>query len=214
MCPQIELKSGQTILFIGDSITDAGRLEPAWKPYGFGYVHFIAYSLLAGYPRLNLNIVNTGISGDTIRDLAARWENDCLRYKPDVLNVLIGVNDLWRRHQEPDRLAEAVNPDDYETTYRQLLLQAREKTNSQLVLIEPFMFCDEAENQMFEDLRLYTRIVGKLAEELDAVLVGLQSFIDEQIKKVPPKMWSDDFVHPYIWAHCWIAQRWLEVIGL
>lgn len=64
------------------------------------------------------------------------------------------------------------------------------------------------------DLQAYIAIVGKLAEEFDAVLVGLQSFIDEKIKKVPPKMWSDDFMYPNIWTHRRIAQRWLEVIGL
>ena len=65
MPDKIELKSDQTILFIGDSITNAGRLEAAYRPFGYGYVHFVAYRLLAKYPEYNLNIINTGISGDT-----------------------------------------------------------------------------------------------------------------------------------------------------
>jgi lysophospholipase L1-like esterase len=65
MPDKTELKFDQTILFIGDSITDAGRLEAAYRPFGYGYVHFVAYHLLAKYPEHNLNIINTGISGDT-----------------------------------------------------------------------------------------------------------------------------------------------------
>jgi hypothetical protein len=76
------------------------------------------------------------------------------------------------------------------------------------------MFCDDRENQMLKGLRTYIEVVHKLAEEFDAVLVPLQSRIDEQIKQVPPGKWSADSVHPYVWAHAWIAQRWLEAAGL
>lgn len=214
MQPKISLKPEQTILFIGDSITDAGRFEPTYQPYGFGYVHFTAYTLLAKYPDYNLKIINTGISGDTIFDLKLRWEKDCIEHKPDILSVLIGVNDLWRQHAEPERLPEAVYPKEYESIYRHLLSQVKEECNSQLVIMEPFMFCEEKENQMLKDLRLYISIVHKMAEEFDARLVPMQSFIDEQIKKVPQEKWSDDFVHPCPWAHAWISQRWLEGVNL
>jgi len=212
MKPRIDLEQGSTIVFIGDSITGAGRFEPVYQPYGRGFVHFAAYTLLAKYPQLDLNIINSGISGDTIRDLTSRWESDCLRYRPDVVNILIGVNDLWRQHQ--GRLSEAVYIDQFEAIYKRLLSETREKTNSQIVLIEPFMFCNDVKNEMFKDLRSYVAVVDKLAEQFDAVLVPVQKFIDDQIENVRPGLWSDDFVHPKIWAHCWIAQRWFEVIGL
>jgi lysophospholipase L1-like esterase len=210
----IDLRPGRTIVFIGDSITDAGRLDPPYKPFGYGYVHFAANMLLAKYPDFGLNIVNTGIHGNTVRSLKARWKNDCIDHKPDILSVLIGVNDLWRQHAEPERLPEAVYPDEYELTYRQLLSRATEQCICQLVLMEPFMFCSDHENQMLRGLRTYIHIVHKLADEFDAVLVPLQSAIDEKIKSVPPEKWSDDSVHPYLWAHAWIAQRWLEATGL
>ena len=76
------------------------------------------------------------------------------------------------------------------------------------------MFCDDAENQMFRELYNYIRIVHKMVDEFDAVLVPLQGFIDEQIKKVASRKWSDDLVHPFLWAHCWISQRWFEVTSL
>jgi len=214
MQPKIDLKASQTIVFIGDSITDMGRSEPAYRPLGAGFVHFVGNLLLAKYPQLNLNIINTGISANTIRDLKGRWEKDCLEYKPDILSVLIGINDLCRQYGEPGKKPAAVYPDKYESTYRQLLLQVKQKLNSQLVLIEPFMFCDDKENKIFKDLRTYIRIVHSLAEEFDAVLVPLQSRIDEQIKHIPLERWSEDSVHPYIWVHAWIARRWLEATGL
>jgi len=214
MQSKIDLKPNQTIVFIGDSITDAGRSEPAYQPFGFGYVHFVANLLLAKYPRLNLNIVNTGISGNTVQDLKARWETDCIAYKPDILSVLIGVNDLWRQYAEPERWPDAVYPDEYESIYRQLLSTASQRCNCRLVLMEPFMFCNDLEIQMYKDLRAYIKIVHNLAEQFDAVLVPLQSGIDEQIKQVPAEKWASDSVHPYVWAHAWIAQCWFEATNL
>ena len=94
MHTQIELKHNDTIVFIGDSITDAGRREAAYRPLGYGYVHFAANYLQAKYPEYNLISINTGISGNTIRDLNIRWERDCMAYKPNILSVLIGINDV------------------------------------------------------------------------------------------------------------------------
>lgn len=210
----IELKADQTIVFIGDSITDMGRGEPAYRPFGYGYVNFAANHLLAKYPGLNLDIVNTGLSGNSIRDLQSRWDRDCIGHKPDILSVLIGVNDLWRQYAEAEKRPRAVYPEEYELTYRRLLLAAKEQCNCQLVLMEPFMFCSDRENPMFKGLRTYIRTVQELAQEFDGVLVPLQSKIDEQIKQVPPEKWASDMVHPYVWAHAWIAQRWLEATGL
>jgi len=214
MRSKIELKPNQTILFIGDSITDAGRLEPVYQPFGYGYVNFVANHLLAKYPQHNLSIVNTGVGANTIRDLKARWQKDCIKYKPDILSVLIGVNDLWRQHAGPERLPEAVYLDEYELTYRRLLSSVSKQCNCRLVLMEHFMFSNNPRNPMFEGLRTYIQTVHKLAQEFDAVLVPLQSRIDEQIAQVPPEKWSADSVHPYVWAHAWIAQRWLEATGL
>jgi len=212
MPDRIELKPDQTILFIGDSITDAGRLEAAYRPFGYGYVHFVAYRLLAKYPEYNLDIINTGISGDTIRDLDYRWEKDCLSHKPDVLSVLIGINDVFRGYTgRPDA---AVLLDEYQLTYKRLLSLAKEKYNCQLILIEPFMFCDDKANPAYKSLQQYIEAVRALAEEFDAVLVPLQEFIDKKIKQVPPEKFSDDMVHPYVWAHAWIAQQWFEATKL
>ncbi len=205
---KIEIKPNDTILFIGDSITDAGRRESVYKPFGYGYVHFAANKLLANYPDYNINIVNTGISGNTIRDLKSRWQKDCLDYNPDVVSILIGINDVWRFHT--NRLDEAVFLEEYMSIYEQLLSQVKEQKDSQIVLIEPFMFCNDTDNPMFIALQGYIEAVNNLADKFDAALVPLQKSINEIIHRVPPEKWSEDMVHPYIWAHCWITERWLE----
>ena len=211
---KIVLKPNQTIVFIGDSITDTDRQLPEYQPFGYGYVHFAANLLLARYPDFNLNIINTGISGDTVRLLSQRWDRDCIEHKPDVLSVLIGINDLWRQHVEQERLVEAVYPEEFELTYRLLLSRAAEQCKCQIVLAEPFMFCNDPSNPMFEVLSTYIGIVHRLAEEFDAVLVPLQSELDRQLQTVTPLRWSNDSVHPYVWAHAWIAQRWLDATHL
>jgi hypothetical protein len=251
---KIELKPNQMILFIGDSITDAERSLRAYKPFGFGYVHFVANFLLAKYPAYNLNIINRGISGDSVRDLKTRWQRDCLDHKPDILSILIGVNDVWRRFEEGN-LSRAVFIDEYEATYRQLLNEVkclnchsdrsdakrraaeesiktdsstplrcarndvlnrpevRQKCNSQIVICEPFMFCDDFTNPIFAELRRYVEVVRKIVADYDAVLVPFQTAIDEQIKSVPPQKWSLDSVHPELWAHSWLARQWLTATG-
>jgi lysophospholipase L1-like esterase len=210
---KLDLKPNQTILFIGDSITDADRNRQAYKPFGFGYVHFIAYMLLAKYPTYNLNIINRGINGNTITDLKNRWQRDCIDHNPGILSILIGVNDVWRRVEEGD-MSGAADLGEYDSTYRLLVAQAKQKCNSQLVICEPFMFCDDLINPMFQELRHYVEIVRKIAADFNAVLVPLQKLIDEQIDTVASEKWSDDMMHPHIWVHCWIAQQWLLSTGL
>ena len=196
---KIGLKPNQTVLFIGDSITDADRKSRAYKPFGFGYVNFVANFLLGKYPTYNLNILNTGISGDTIRDLKSRWQNDCLDHNPDILSIMIGVNDVWRQFATEDDLPYAVPLDEYETIYRQLLSMVTQRCNSQIVICEPFMFCDDYNDPMFAHLRTFVEAVRRIADDFNACLVPLQKAIDERIKEVPPKNWSADFVHPEIW---------------
>ncbi len=214
MINKIELRKNDTIVFIGDSITDADRIFRAYRPFGFGYVNFVANLLLGKYPTLNLDIINTGISGNTIRDLKSRWQTDCLDHNPDILSIMIGVNDVWRQFATEDELPFAVSLNEFKKTYRELLLAVKRKCNSQIVICEPFMFCDDFNKPMFAHLRKYVEAVDRIADEFDACLVPLQKAIDERIKDVPPQNWSADSVHPEVWAHAWIAQQWLFAASL
>ena len=135
-------------------------------------------------------------------------------HNPDILSILIGVNDVWYQFDTKDELQYAVSLDEYEATYRQLLTLAKQKCNSRLVICEPFMFCDDFNNPMFAHLRTFIEVVRRIADDFNACLVPLQKAIDERIKEVPPQNWSLDMVHPEVWAHAWLAQQWLIATGL
>ena len=121
MADCIELGNNQTILFTGDSITDAGRRNVGTSPLGEGYVSVVAKVLTAKYPQLNLKMINTGISGDTARSLKFRWNKDCLLHRPDILSLMIGINDLWYCHAEPELHIKGVPADEYEDSCRYML---------------------------------------------------------------------------------------------
>ena len=127
---------GQMILFIGDSITDAGR-RGRDAPYGNGYVSLVRNFLLARYPDLHLIVINQGISGNTTRDLRARWERDVLTRRPDWLSLKIGINDVWRSFGSNRR--EAVPLPEYTANLRHLLDATRAHTTARVILLTPYM---------------------------------------------------------------------------
>ncbi|MCU0913078.1 MAG: SGNH/GDSL hydrolase family protein [Planctomycetes bacterium] len=214
MQPELRLESSDTIVFAGDSITAADRHRQAYGPLGFGYVHFAGNLMLARHPELELRMVNAGISGDTIADLKHRWQRDCLDHRPNVLSVLIGINDVWQRAMEPDLASNAADPEEYGLTYEQLLAWAREQCRCRLVLMEPFLFSRDQQDRVRQTLTPYVEAVRRLAEKYEAVLVPLQQAIDRRIVEIPPLRWSQDSVHPCLWAHAWIAEQWLDATGL
>ena len=142
MTPAVCLNDDDTIAFIGDSITDAEKHRRAYHPLGFGYVHFAANFLRARHPNLTISIINAGVGGDTIIDLQNRWQRDCLAHRPNVPSVLVGINDVCRLTTEPAFAENAAAPETFEVTYNQLLSQARQMRDVQLVLMEPSLFCD------------------------------------------------------------------------
>lgn len=214
MLPAIQLRADDTVVFIGDSITSADRHRQAYAPLGYGYVHFVGNLLLAGYPKLNLRLVNTGISGDTVVDLMHRWRNECIAHRPNVLSILVGINDVWQLAMEPGSARTASTPEQYELTYGQLLAQARERCDCRLVLMEPFLFSRDPHHEVYQALIPYVEVVRRLASKYAAALVPLQTRIDRLIREIPPEKWSADTVHPYLWAHAWIARQWFEATGL
>ena len=135
--PALCFDAGEKIVFIGDSITDCGRRTQEYGPHGRGYVSLVRALLHARYPAHSLTIANRGIGGNTIRDLAARWQEDVLDEEPDWLSVKIGINDVGRLIL--GLLADHVTLDEYEATYRRLLQQTPAVTNGKLILMEPYV---------------------------------------------------------------------------
>jgi acyl-CoA thioesterase-1 len=211
MHKRIDFQPEQTLLFIGDSITDCQRRESPYSPLGCGYVYFAANFLLGGCPDLNRTIENRGIGGDSTRALKRRWNRDCIALAPDIVSIMIGINDLWRKYGESRETQRMyVAPDEYETNYRQILTQLKDECGSQLILMEPYMFCDDPDNPMLRDLDAYIKIVHQLADEFDAALVPAHANYMKLTHKRPADQWADDTVHPTAWAHAWIAKQWLD----
>lgn len=213
MDSNIQFKPDQTILFIGDSITDCDRTQTPYAPLGRGYVNFAANFLVAKYPHLNLNVINRGIGGDTTRALKWRWQRDCINQKPDILSIMIGINDLWWAYSEdPSGQAKAVAIQEYRTNYQDILRDAKDKCRCQMILMEPFMFCSDSQNPMYKTLNDYISVVHRLADEFGAVLVPIQAEYEKIKHTVPDHRFSDDMVHPFPWAHAWIARQWLKTV--
>lgn len=189
------------ILFQGDSVTDGnrGRSADPNHIHGHGYVYLIASYLGAAYPEQNWTFVNRGVSGNTLKELHERWEKDALAIQPDVLSIMIGVNDFGRK----------VSPEEYEKNYDSLLKRTRERLpNVRLVLMEPLWRSPGSDVQ-----DAYRQIVRRMAERYDAVFVPLQEDFNSVFDSAPdPKYWVWDSVHPTTAGHWRIFRAWLESV--
>jgi lysophospholipase L1-like esterase len=212
----IKLEKGMTILFQGDSITDAGR-QNRQNPnpneqasMGNGYASMATAALLTSRPELNLSIYNRGISGNKVHQLDARWQKECLNYQPDVLSILIGVNDIW--HGLNGRYDGTVET--YENDYRALLQRTRKALPKvQLVICEPFVLrCGAVNDKWFPEFDQYRAAARKVADEHSAVFVPFQSMFDQALQFAPPKHWTGDGVHPSLHGAALMADFWLQVV--
>ncbi|MDP6633740.1 MAG: SGNH/GDSL hydrolase family protein [Phycisphaerae bacterium] len=211
-----KIKKGATLLFQGDSITDMkwGRNQKDRNHYlGHSYVYLIASRLHTDMPEAKLSFLNRGMSGHTVANLKARWKKDALDLKPDVLSILIGVNDVGRAI----RSKKGVDLEAFEADYRSLLAQSR-KANSELkiVLLEPFVLpvtrlkektAWDAWRGQIDKIR---PLVAKLASDYRAILLKTQDIFDEAAGRAEPSHWIWDGVHPLPQGHELIARNWIE----
>jgi lysophospholipase L1-like esterase len=204
------------ILFQGDSITDAGRDKRRRSPndagaLGNGYVLLAASELLAEHPGEGLKVYNRGISGNKVFQLAERWDADCIELKPDLLSILIGVNDLWHRlNGQYDGTVEV-----YEKDYRALLTRTREALPQvKLAICEPFVLrCGAVTEKWFPDFDGYRAAARRLTGEFNAVFVAFQSMFDEASRRASPSYWAGDGVHPTIAGARLMARAWLKAVS-
>lgn len=209
------LKKRSIILFQGDSITDAGREKKIpdanhSKALGNGYAALAAGVLLGSHPDLELKIYNRGISGNKVPDLEARWQADAIDLKPDVLSILIGVNDLWHTLAFGKTYKGTIQ--DYETGYRRLLERTlKEIPGVRIVVCEPFT---TRTSDDFKPLAQYRAVARKLAEEMKLTFVPFQSAFDSAIKAAPAEFWLWDGVHPTPSGHALMLQTWRGAVGV
>jgi acyl-CoA thioesterase I len=196
------------IVFIGDSITDAGRRQDPEK-LGGGYVRLIADRLAArGDSR---PIINSGVGGDRIGDLRERWERDVLDQHPGTLSVYVGVNDTWRRYETN----EPTSAEHFESVYRSMLDEARALWQPRIVLVEPFVVpVTEAQQRWgVEDLDEKREVVASLATEFAAAFVPLNTIMSIAAKGEGAASLAADGVHPTAVGNELIAEAWLAAEG-
>jgi lysophospholipase L1-like esterase len=207
--PLAAFTNAARILFQGDSITDGNRGRSADPNHilGHGYAFLIAARFGAAYPQLRLDFINRGVSGNTVRDLEKRWQKDTLDLKPDLLSILIGVNDNGRN----------VPLDEYERTYDKLLADAKAANpNIKLVLCEPFGLPVGKRKDSWESsntgLEKRRQIVARLAAKHGAALVKFQRAFDEACRRAPADHWIWDGVHPTYSGHQIMADEWERTV--
>ena len=206
------------VLFQGDSITDAGREKGQQLPnnvraFGAGYAFIAASEMLNTLAERKLTIFNRGISGNKVFQLADRWQQDCLDLRPDVLSILIGVNDYWhKRNGQYDG-----TPEIYDHDYRELLTRTKKALpDVKLVLCEPYILtgAGTVDESWIEPFSRYQEIASQIAKDFDTIWIPLQKVFTEAAKIAPAAYWTADGVHPAL-AGCYLmAAAWLRTVGL
>ncbi len=204
-------------LFQGDSITDGNRgrsLDPN-HIMGHGYAYSVASRIGADFPEAGFTFYNRGISGNKITDLQKRWETDTLNLKPDVLSILIGINDTAAVLNKP---AEATTAEEFENIYRSLLTDCR-RANPEILFVLgiPFVYPVGKRAENFEQWRNDTdnrqAVIHKLAKEFDALAVDYPAVFHKALKKAPAEYWIWDGIHPTVFAHELMAREWMKQVG-
>jgi len=209
------LSKGDVILFQGDSITDAGRDRRdeadsnSQSALGTGYALFTTASILANNPDKELNLYNRGISGNKVFQLAERWEKDCFALQPDILSILIGVNDFW--HTKSGGYKGTI--DIYATDYQNLISRTKKALPEvKIVILEPFIIHGGTalDNTWENDFAPYRKAAKKIAVDNDLIFVPLQSVFNEALKHASAEYWGKDGVHPSMAGAQLMSQAWLK----
>ncbi|MDR0396386.1 MAG: SGNH/GDSL hydrolase family protein [Oscillospiraceae bacterium] len=205
-------RPNDTILFQGDSVTDCGRSRQDDNYLGSGYPAIIKSYLDAERPEFGIRVVNRGVSGDRAKDLASRWDNDCVAVNPDIISILIGINDTWRRYDSND----PTGVDSFARTYRGLLERAKTQTKARsIILMDPFVLpTPEDRREWRVDLDPRINAVRDLAREYKAVYVPLDALFARASIKLGCAALAADGVHPTPVGHALIARQWIKAVRL
>jgi lysophospholipase L1-like esterase len=205
-----------TILFQGDSITDGNRTrDNDWNHVmGHGFAYIIASRLWYDYPKQGFHFFNRGISGDRVPDLSSRWDTDTIALKPNLLSILVGINDT---NLAIDGGQSSIRS--FEEDYRTLLRQTKAALpNLGLVLCEPFILpvgkVKDKWKTYQKELGARQAVTQQLAKEFNAVFVPFQAAFNNALKNAPADYWIWDGVHPMPAGHELMAREWLKVVSL
>lgn len=211
----MKINPGARLLFIGDSVTDCGRLRPVGagsRPaLGQGYVAEVYDLLGSRAAERPIRITNMGIGGNTVMDLASRWDADVLALGPDWLSVMIGINDVWRQFDGIDPGA-SVRLDEFWETYSGLVARTRPLLKG-LVLMTPYYVQSLRSDPMRSLMDDYGRAVKDLAARHGALIVDTQAAMDDALARIDSTVIAPDRVHPTEIGHRILAHAFLRAVG-
>lgn len=196
------------ILFQGDSVTDAGRDRSNPHDMGEGYAKFASAMIEDAFPDVSFEFCNLGISGNRTCDLVERLENDFVEIQPDIVSVLIGINDVWHYYL----FGKEVTDREFEANYRKVLDALRQRTNAKILLIDPFLIAEPDQPQMRAHLDRFIGIVHRLAAEYADAHLPLQEIMNGEIAPEDRAEYAADGVHPTQEGACLIGERYLEAV--
>lgn len=197
------------LLFQGDSITDAGRDFSDYHNLGNGYPLYAAKLLEEKFPDVEFEFINLGISGHQTKDLVARLQTDFVDINPDIISILIGVNDVWHYCEGKQWLDNDI----FEERLRTIYATVKEKTNAKLMVMEPFIIPKESIQFFREDLAPKIEIIRRLAREYADVYMPTDGLLNSAFIGDDPLTFSGDGVHPTKKGAEFIAKHYVEYIS-
>ena len=204
------------LVMIGDSVTDCERARPVGEGLfgatGKGYVSTVDALLSSTYPLHAIRVVNMGSSGNTVKDLAKRWQTDVLDLKPDWLSIMIGINDVWRQFDLPRQPEIHVGLDEYAAVYEDLVTKTRDQVKG-LVLMTPFFIESVKTDAMRARMDQYGDVVKTLAARHNCTLVDTQAAFDHVLQAMHSANIAWDRVHPNHIGHLVLARAFLNAVG-
>ena len=204
-------EDGQVVLFQGDSVTDCGRNYSDMASLGGGYPEMVAQKYQLLFPGSKVTFINKGISGNRVKNLLTRYEEDFKAIKPDFLSILIGINDTWRRYDNND----PTSTESFEETYRELLTRIKtDMPSCKILIIEPFLLnTDPAKAVWREDLDPKIHAVRKLAKEFADYYIPMDGiFAKAEVEMFTCRQITEDGVHPTRTGHSIIAEEYLNAL--
>lgn len=209
-------ENGDRIVFAGDSVTDMGSECPVGEGLGDkagrGYVRVIDNMLCAYYPELMIRVTNSGVSGNTSRDLLARYQRDVVDLKPDWVSICIGINDVWRQFDCPTIFDSHVLPEEYESNVEKMIVDVKDQVKG-IFILSPYYMEPNREDTMRARMDEYVNICRKLAEKHGCVFIDFQQMYEDYCKVRHSTYVSWDRIHPNMAGSTLMAKAFLEKCG-
>ena len=204
------------IVFAGDSVTDMGSVHPVGEgrneELGTGYVRMVENLLAACYPRLRIRVTNSGVSGNTSRELLERYQRDVVDLHPDWVSVCVGINDVWRQVDSPSIPDRQVMPEEYRQNMEQMILAVKGVTKGMFIL-SPYYMEPNRQESMRARMDEYGQICRELAEEHGCIYVDFQKMYDDFCKVRHSSSIAWDRIHPNQIGSMMMARAFLEKCG-